>query len=44
MSKVAINISGQVHRWTDLYQLPRHLVRNWDLDAFARELRRFFIS
>ena len=40
--KAASNFPGQVHRWTDQYQLPRHLVRNWDLDTFSAELKSFW--
>jgi peptidoglycan/xylan/chitin deacetylase (PgdA/CDA1 family) len=40
--KAASNFPGQVHRWTDPFQLPRHLVRNWDLDTFAAELKGFW--
>jgi peptidoglycan/xylan/chitin deacetylase (PgdA/CDA1 family) len=40
--KVAANFPGQVHRWTDPYQLPRHLVRNWDLDTFTAEMKSFW--
>jgi peptidoglycan/xylan/chitin deacetylase (PgdA/CDA1 family) len=41
-SRVAANFSGQVHRWTDPYQIPRHLVRNWPVEKFAEELREFW--
>ena len=40
--KVAANFPGQVHRWTDPLQLPRHLVRNWDVATFAAELKGFW--
>lgn len=40
--KAASNFPGQVHRWTDLYQLPRHLVRNWDIETFAVEMKSFW--
>ncbi|WP_027713882.1 polysaccharide deacetylase family protein [Desulfuromonas sp. TF] len=40
--KVAANFPGQVHRWSDPLQLPRHLVRNWDLETFAAELKGFW--
>jgi peptidoglycan/xylan/chitin deacetylase (PgdA/CDA1 family) len=40
--KAASNFPGQVHRWTDPLQLPRHLVRNWDLDTFAAEMESFW--
>ncbi len=40
--KAASNFPGQVHRWTDLFQLPRHLVRNWDLDTFSEQIKSFW--
>jgi hypothetical protein len=33
---------GQVHRWTDPWQLPRQLVRNWDAGTFAARLESFW--
>lgn len=42
--KVAANFSGQAHRWTDAFQLPRQLVRNWDVTLFAEMLTGFFTS
>jgi len=41
-TKAAANFPGQVHRWTDPYQLPRHLVRNWGLDVFTAEIQSFW--
>ena len=41
-SKVAANFPGPVHRWTDPFQLPRHLVRNWDAATFAAKLESFW--
>jgi peptidoglycan/xylan/chitin deacetylase (PgdA/CDA1 family) len=41
-SKAAANFPGQVHRWTDPYQIPRHLVRNWPLEIFTGKLRGFW--
>lgn len=40
--RAAANFPGQVHRWTDPLQLPRHLVRNWDLNTFTKELKGFW--
>jgi hypothetical protein len=40
--KVTANFPGQVHRWSDPLQLPRHLVRNWNLETFAAELKGFW--
>ncbi|MBJ6727311.1 polysaccharide deacetylase family protein [Geomesophilobacter sediminis] len=40
--KVASNFPGQAHRWTDPYQVPRHLVRNWHLAEFVPRLRAFW--
>jgi peptidoglycan/xylan/chitin deacetylase (PgdA/CDA1 family) len=41
--KAAANFPGQVHRWTDPYQLPRQLVRNWGLDTFAARVKDFWV-
>jgi peptidoglycan/xylan/chitin deacetylase (PgdA/CDA1 family) len=41
-TKVAANFPGQAHRWTDPYQIPRHLVRNWPVETFAQKLRGFW--
>lgn len=41
-TKVAANFPGQVHRWTDPYQVPRHLVRDWPVETFAAKLREFW--
>jgi peptidoglycan/xylan/chitin deacetylase (PgdA/CDA1 family) len=40
--KAAANFPGQVHRWTDPFQLPRHLVRNWDMDTFSGQIKSFW--
>jgi peptidoglycan/xylan/chitin deacetylase (PgdA/CDA1 family) len=42
-TKVAANFPGQAHRWTDPYQIPRHLVRDWPIETFAAKLRGFWI-
>ena len=41
-TKVASNFPGQVHRWTDPFQLPRHLVRNWGMSKFREEIESFW--
>lgn len=41
--KVASNFPEQIHSWTNPYQIPRHLVRNWSQDLFAKNLSDFFI-
>jgi peptidoglycan/xylan/chitin deacetylase (PgdA/CDA1 family) len=40
--KAASNFPGQVHRWTDPYQIPRHLVRDWSVDTFVKRLKGFW--
>jgi len=35
------NFEGQVGWWTDRFQLPRFLIRNWNGDEFARRMKRF---
>jgi peptidoglycan/xylan/chitin deacetylase (PgdA/CDA1 family) len=41
-AKAAANFPGQAHRWTDPYQIPRHLVRDWTVAEFAARLRGFW--
>ena len=41
-TKSAANFPGQAHSWTDSYQIPRHLVRNWPVQEFAARLRGFW--
>jgi peptidoglycan/xylan/chitin deacetylase (PgdA/CDA1 family) len=41
--KAASNFPGQAHRWTDPYQLPRQLVRNWGTDTFAAKVKDFWL-
>lgn len=41
--KAASNFPGQVHRWTDPYQLPRQVVRDWSLDVFKRKMASFWV-
>lgn len=38
------NFHGQWRADTDLQQLPRRIVRNWDLATFKKELFRFWIT
>ncbi|MGE5329739.1 MAG: polysaccharide deacetylase family protein [Deltaproteobacteria bacterium] len=42
--KAASNFSGQWHYWSDSFQIPRHIVRNWDGETFEKYLKRFWIS
>lgn len=41
-SMVSSNFYDQVHTWTDPFQLPRIIVRNWPLNVFQRKMRKFF--
>lgn len=41
--KAFSNFPGQWHRLTDPYQIPRHLVRDWDGDTFIKRLKRFWV-
>ncbi|MDR4508967.1 MAG: polysaccharide deacetylase family protein [Candidatus Brocadiaceae bacterium] len=36
------NYYSQVHSWTDRYQIPRILVRNWDFIEFKSKIKSFF--
>ncbi|WP_196607054.1 polysaccharide deacetylase family protein [Pectinatus frisingensis] len=38
----ASNFSGQFHTWTNKYEIPRQIVRNWDIDDFKHNLMRFW--
>lgn len=40
--KAAANFPGQYHSSTDSYEIPRHLIRNWNLEEFKKQLKRFF--
>jgi len=40
--KAASNFPGQAHRWSDPYQVPRHLVRDWTVEEFAARLEGFW--
>lgn len=42
INKAASNFPGQWRKWTDPYQIPRHIVRNWDIDEFEKRLERFW--
>ena len=42
-TKAAANFPGQAHRWTDPYQIPRLVVRNWPAEVFMKQLKRFWI-
>ncbi len=39
---VCANFHSQVHRWTNKFELPRLLVRNWDTGVFKRKMNQFF--
>jgi peptidoglycan/xylan/chitin deacetylase (PgdA/CDA1 family) len=43
-TKVAANFPAQIHSWTDLFQVPRQLVRNWPVEMFAEHLNKFWVS
>lgn len=40
-SRAVTTFPGQAHRWSDPFQLPRQLVRDWDLETFAAMMERF---
>ncbi|MCL5030330.1 MAG: polysaccharide deacetylase family protein [Bacteroidetes bacterium] len=39
---VCSNFYFQVHQWTNKYELPRALVRNWDFEYFKKQINKFF--
>jgi peptidoglycan/xylan/chitin deacetylase (PgdA/CDA1 family) len=42
--KAAANFPAQIHSWTDNFQIPRQLVRDWPLEVFAEKLKGFWVS
>ncbi len=40
--RAAANTPGQAHSWTNQFEVPRHIVRNWGLDEFRKRLNGFF--
>ena len=36
------NFEGLVHKDSNIYEMPRFLVRDWDLDNFILNIKRFF--
>ena len=43
-TKAAANFGGQAHRWTDPFQVPRNLVRDWPERDFAQRFRSFLTA
>jgi len=43
-TRAASNFPGQWRSNADPFQLPRHLVRNWDLPTFKEQLSRLWIA
>ena len=39
---VCSNFYGQVHSWTSRYELPRILVRDWNMNQFKENMKIFF--
>jgi peptidoglycan/xylan/chitin deacetylase (PgdA/CDA1 family) len=39
---VSANRYGQVHSWTNAYEVPRILVRNWNKAEFKKKVEKFF--
>ncbi|KPJ57003.1 hypothetical protein AMJ49_03105 [Parcubacteria bacterium DG_74_2] len=38
------NFPGVIRNNSNIYELPRFLIRNWDIEIFKRKIRNFFIS
>ena len=36
------NFEGLVHKDSNIYEMPRFLVRDWDIDSFIQNIKRFF--
>jgi len=39
---VCANKYNQVHSWSDIFQVPRILIRNWDKHSFSQYIPKFF--
>ena len=39
---VCANYYSQVHKWTNRYELPRILIRDWTIETFKKNLLTFF--
>jgi peptidoglycan/xylan/chitin deacetylase (PgdA/CDA1 family) len=39
---VCANYYSQIHSWTDPFQLPRILIRDWNFDTFSLNLKKYF--
>ena len=42
--RAASNFPGLAHRWTDSFQIPRYLIRNWPLDTYKSKIKEFIYS
>ena len=36
------NFEGRVHKDSNIYEIPRFLVRDWSIDSFIQNIKRFF--
>ena len=43
-SKVASSFPGQFHSWTDSMQIPRQVVRDWDINTFKKRIDYFLTN
>ena len=39
---ICANYYGQVHRFSNIYNLPRVIVRNWDITQFKQQINQYF--
>ena len=36
------NFEGLVHKDSNIYELPRFLIRDWDIDTYIQKVKSFF--
>lgn len=42
-STACSNFYSQVHSWSNRYELPRCLIRDWDFEFFKNQINKFFL-
>ena len=43
-SKVVSSFPGQFHSWTDSMQIPRQVVRDWNINTFRKQINYFLTN
>jgi len=43
LSRVAANFPGQLRRWTSHFEIPRMIVRDWNLEMFKEKIGKYMV-